>query len=267
MALRPISSATAMPPHILVTRPLPDACAWVAALRAHGHQAQALPLLAIQPRVPQLRGGCTSYRAVMFVSGHAVQHFFATPALLSALGGDARIWAPGPGTVRALLAHGIAPQRIDSPADDAAQFDSEALWSRVQGRIRPGDSVLIVRGDSSAASGNAAGTGRNWLAARLLERGARVACIAVYQRTLPVWSTAQQQAARRAASDGSLWVFSSAEAVANLQRLVPGQPWQQARALATHARIACAAARLGFGRVSACRPTLAQLLASIESLP
>jgi len=261
-----------MPPHILVTRPLPDACAWVAALRAHGHRAQALPLLAIQPRALQPCNGYTGYRAVMFVSGHAVQHFFATPALLSALDGDARVWAPGPGTVRALLAHGVAPQRIDSPADDAAQFDSEALWSRVQGCIRPGDSVLIVRGDSSAArevpipNGNTAGSGRNWLAARLLERGARVACIAVYQRMLPVWSAVQQQAARRAASDGSLWVFSSAEAVANLQQLVPGQSWQQARALATHARIACAAARLGFGRVSACRPTLEQLLASIESL-
>jgi len=243
-------------PSVLVTRPLPDALDWVRALRAQGHAAQALPLLAIEaqiaPRWPQQPA---RWRALMFVSGNAVRHFFARPRPGGVLQAQ-HIWAPGPGTVRTLLAHGIAPRRITSPPPHAAQFDSEALWHVVQGQIRPGDAVLIVRGSHMDAAEESSGAGRDWLAARLREAGAQVAFVAVYRRTLPAWSAAQQRTARRCAADGSVWLLSSGEAVRHLQQLVPGQNWQHARALATHARIACAAARLGFGHIDSCRPTL-----------
>ena len=72
---------------ILVTRPLHDAMPWVEAFRARGLLAEALPLLAIGPcadkasrqalMAARQRAQLGYYRAVMFVSGNAVQHFFA----------------------------------------------------------------------------------------------------------------------------------------------------------------------------------------------
>ena len=48
---------------------------------------------------------------------------------------------------------------------------------------------------------------------------------------------------------------------------LPDQDWGQARALVTHPRIAQAARAAGFGSVQECRPALADVVASIESLP
>jgi uroporphyrinogen-III synthase len=66
--------------------------------------------------------------------------------------------------------------------------------------------------------------------------------------------------------DGSIWLFSSSEAVANLVASLPGQSFGQARAVATHPRIAQAAREAGFGCVLKTRPTLDDVVASIESL-
>jgi uroporphyrinogen-III synthase len=43
------------------------------------------------------------------------------------------------------------------------------------------------------------------------------------------------------------------------------QAWSQARALATHPRIASAAQAMGWGDVRVCKPSLPQLLSSLES--
>jgi len=86
-----------------------------------------------------------------------------------------------------------------------------------------------------------------------------------YVRAAPAWSDAQLAAAREAASDGSLWLFSSSEAASQLPLLLPGQDWSPARALATHPRIAEAVRALGFGSVQASRSGWDDVLASIES--
>ncbi len=276
---------------VLVTRPLHDAKPWVDAFRARGLQAEALPLIGIGPctdpaahqallRARQLALKPGHYRAVMFVSGNAVQYFFArgqTPAFdaEALLAPDTRAWTPGPGTERALLEAGLASLQIDGPSPDAAQFESEALWQNVHGQVRPGDRVLIVRGTSPATApvvGNAGmpipstqGAGRDWLAARLREAGAEVELLAVYERQLPPWTAQQLDLARQAASDGSLWLFSSSEAVANLQQLLPQQQWHSGLALTTHERIASKALSAGFGRVLHSRPSLDDVVASIES--
>lgn len=276
---------------VLVTRPLHDAKPWVDAFRARGLQAEALPLIGIGPctdpaahqallRARQLALKPGHYRAVMFVSGNAVQYFFAqdqTPAFdaEALLAPDTRAWTPGPGTKRALLEAGLASLQIDGPSPDAAQFESEALWQNVHGQVRPGDRVLIVRGTSPATApvaDNAGmpipstqGAGRDWLAARLREAGAEVELLAVYERQLPVWTAQQLDLARQAASDGSLWLFSSSEAVANLQQLLPQQQWHSGLALTTHERIASKALSAGFGRVLHSRPSLDDVVASIES--
>lgn len=251
---------------LVVTRPAPEAGRWVERLRAAGHDAFALPLLAIGPApdpaaVRRAWDGLARLAAVMFVSANAVAGFFsAAPARPWPAGGP-RAWAPGPGTREALRAAGVPAVLIDSPPATAAQFDSEALWPVVAGRLARGDRVLLVRG----ADGRGAGRGREWLSEQLRAAGAQVETIAAYTRTAPAWDAAQRAQARAAAAGDALWIFSSSQALAHLQQLLPGQDWRGARALATHPRIAAAARALGFGEVRESRPALEDMVASIES--
>jgi uroporphyrinogen-III synthase len=262
---------------VIVTRPQRDAQDWVRDLTAAGISALALPLIeircapdaaALQRAWQQMDAG--QYAAVMFVSANAVLGFFEQKPVLSlSLGASSaiktRAWTPGPGTARALLSAGVAPSRLDTPAKEAAQFDSEALWQVVGAQLRPGDRVLIVRG-GDAPSASTQGRGRDWLAQRVAEAGASVDYVVAYQRACPQLDDAQLALARSAASDGSVWLFSSSEAVHNLQALLPGQGWGAARAIATHARIAAAVRQAGFAVVRESRPALADILASIESM-
>jgi uroporphyrinogen-III synthase len=250
------------PASVLVTRPSAEAQAWVDRLRAEGLRAEAMPLLDISPlltpteladwwqRLPQ-------FDALMFVSGNAVNHFFQGwgapwPA-------DVRCLAPGPGTGAVLRARGVPAHLIDEPAADALQFDSQALWQAVGGRPWQGRRVLLVRGRSGPP---AAPAGRNWLVEQLEQAGAAVEAVEVYERRAPEFSPAQIERMHRACGDGSIWMFSSSEAIAHLPA---GLDWRQARALATHPRIAQAAQQAGFARVIQSRPALPEVLASIKS--
>jgi uroporphyrinogen-III synthase len=247
---------------VVITRPLQEAQRWADRLRRQRLDPLVLPLLAIGPppdpgALAQAAAQADRYSAVMFVSANAVQGFFAaSPAFHRA-----RAWAPGPATREALEAAGVPHQRIDTPVADAAQFDSESLWQQVGGQLRVGDRLLLVRGGDSEGRGQ----GRDWLTRQLAAAGVQVDTTVAYARHLPTWSEEEIAAARASASDGSVWLFSSSEAAANLARLLPGQNWRQARALATHPRIADAVRILGFGEVRESRPGFEEVLASIES--
>ena len=104
------------------------------------------------------------------------------------------------------------------------------------------------------------------LARQSAEAGAQVDFVVAYQRSASPLSAQQQTAARAAAGDGSVWLFSSSEAIANLAAGLPGQSWQAARAVVTHPRIAIQARKLGFGVVCESRPLLASVVASLESM-
>lgn len=262
-------------PRVIVTRPAREAAQWVNALQARGIAAQALPLIAITaPADPHAlaaaRARATSYRAIMVVSSNAAQHFFdsSTAQALATQSPTAiktRVWSPGPGTAKALQALGVPAACIDHPAPGAAQFDSESLWAQVQGQIGPGARVLIVRGAEAGATQQ--GSGRDWLAQQIAAAGGTVDFVVAYTRGAPVFTPAQQALACSAAQDGSLWLLSSSQALEHLYAALPGQPWQQARALATHPRIAASARAAGFGAVTECRPALEDVAASIESAP
>ena len=266
-----------MAPRAIVTRPAREAAQWVAHLQARGIAAHALPLIAITPvQEPALREAlhntrarCADYRAVMFVSGNAAQYFFEQNQPLALMNKaqsaiKTRVWAPGPGTVAALRQAGLPAECIDAPSADAAQFDSEALWQVVAPQIGPGDRVLVVRGGNTP--GAEGGSGREWLARQITAAGGAVDFVAAYERGAPRLDAGQLALARQAASDGSVWLLSSSEAVAHLAAALPGQHWGQARALATHPRIAQAARATGFGCVKECRPAFDEVAASIESL-
>jgi uroporphyrinogen-III synthase len=248
---------------VVLTRPRQEAERWAERLRARGHAPLVLPLIAIDPpKDPQpLREAATGlarYGAVMFVSANAVQGFLAVAPTLE----GPRAWAPGLATRDALLAAGVPAARIDTPAEDAEQFDSESLWRQVGEQLRAGDRLLLVRGGDSEGRSQ----GRDWLAQQLAARGVAVDTVVAYIRQVPAWSEEERASARRAAADGSLWLFSSSEAAGNLATLMPGQAWSGARAIATHPRIAQAVRSLGFGSVHECRPAFADVVASIESL-
>jgi len=266
------------PARVIVTRPERDALRWVQLLAQRGLRAEALPLIRIEaladsPALQQAWREISSYAALMFVSGNAVEAFFASnqtsapaecgQAAINSIAIEGLRWmAPGPGTVAALRAAGVPAARIDAPAADAGQFDSEALWALVGGRVWQGLRVLIVRGHSAGGDAAAGANGRDWLARQLVAAGAQVTFVAVYQRSAPLFTAQQRLTMKQAATDGSVWLFSSSEAVGHL----PSQDWSQARAVATHPRIAQAVRAAGWGVVAESRPTLEDIVASIESI-
>jgi uroporphyrinogen-III synthase len=248
---------------VLLTRPAQEAQRWRDALVAEGHEVHLLPLMAIEPLPPSPQGDAVRqslgrFDAVMFVSANAVQHFVVPGTSWPAA---TRAWAAGAGTARALQQVGIPGDRIDVPSEDAPQVDSEALWSRVAGQVGPGSRVLVVRG----AGADGQSSGRDWLARRLSDEGAIVQMLAVYRRVLPVWTDGDRMLAEGAARDGSVWLFSSSEAIANLRVLLPRATWSLARAIATHERIALAARDAGFGVVCPSRPAMDAVAAVLES--
>lgn len=265
---------------VIVTRPAGQAAHWVQTLAAQGLDAVSLPLIVITPTVDltpvhvawqDLRG----FSALMFVSANAVQQFFMHRPPGDRSNGDqsdearvrhdvdgVRAWATGPGTRQALIQAGWPAFQIDAPDADAPAFDSEALWGLVRPQIQAGQRVLIVRGGD--ADGQV--SGRDWLAGRLGAAGVVVQQLAVYQRQLPELGEAQRLDASRWALDGSVWLFSSSEAISNLRQWLPQQDWRAARACVTHERIAQAAQEAGFGVVCRSRPALDQVVASIKSL-
>ncbi|MBG6077695.1 uroporphyrinogen-III synthase [Polaromonas sp. CG_9.11] len=278
---------------VIVTRPEPDAGLWVQQLVQAGISAEAFALIDIAPLseaadVQALNyawQALDDYAACMFVSGHAVTHFFkqkmplaqvvrAQAAIDNVASGEfpgipphLRFMAPGPGTVAALRAAGVPAAQIDAPAADAHQFDSEALWQVIGARDWQSRRVLVVRGQSAGAEKPS--SGRDWIARQWQDAGASVDFVGVYQRRPPLLTDAQVARARQASADGSVWLFSSSEAVAHLLRLagLQGMNWHRARAIATHPRIAQAVCAAGWGVVVESRPALQdirQALGSIE---
>ena len=262
---------------VIVTRPAHDAQRWVMDLLAVGLEAAALPLINIGPlddRSAMISAWqrLGDYVGVMFVSANAVDHFFESK---QALAGDlygfeyskTRAWAPGPGTGDALMRWGVQPGRIDMPEPQAGQFDSEALWQVVAPQVHRGERVLIVRGGDNASVGaGSAGVGRDWLARRLVDRGAVVDFVLAYRRMAPDFSAHESSLARAAAADGSVWLFSSSQAIANLTALLPSQRWSSARALVTHPRIAQAATAAGFGVVQESTPLFSAVVVSLQRM-
>ncbi len=263
---------------VVVTRPLQEARQWVNALADAGYDAVALPLIGVLPpddraAVVNVWSRLDSFDAVMFVSGNAVDHFFALrPAsvhpIFASANGKPRMFVTGPGSLSALKRAQVDLRRIDMPDREGEQFDSEALWAVVAQQVRPGFRCLVVRGTASHGSMLAAsdGVGRDWFADQVRAAGGHVEFVVSYQRRLPEVQPTEHDLIRQAAHDGSVWLFSSSEAIANLVLACPDQSWSQAKAVVTHSRIAQAARDAGFSVVCESRPTLAALMASIESI-
>ena len=247
----------------MVTRPAEQAQAWVRDLSAHGVHAVSLPLIETVPPdddhdLRHWREHWPQADALMFVSGAAVRAFFnAIP--VAAAHTSTRFWAPGPGTAKALAealpVWGVSPAQIDAPPFEAEQFDSEALWAVVHPQVRPGHTVVVVGG----------GAGREWLAERCEAAGANVHRCVAYARQAPQPTPAWQAQFARARQSACVWLFSSSQALEHLASLAPQVDWSGHTAVVTHPRIAPVAQALGFDRVCLSRPTVTDVLKTLES--
>jgi uroporphyrinogen-III synthase len=249
-------------PTVLVVRPRAQAAAWVADLAGLGIAARALPLIDILPapepaRVAEAFAAVADSKAepvLVFVSPNAVHGFFDAAAV-TAWPVQARAACTGPGTVAALRERGVPAGRIVAPDADAPRFDSEALWSIVAAWPWAARPVWIVRGNG----------GRDWLGDQLRAAGADVRVVQSYGRAAPSLAPAE-----RALLDAALavparwtWMFSSSEAIDNLQALAPSAGWSASTALASHPRIAERARLLGFGKVTTIGPSPAAVAAAL----
>lgn len=253
---------------LLVTRPQAQAADWLQRLARQGVEAgrlRALPLIEIAPAAD---GGQTAAQAwaalpearlAMFVSPNAVNAFFAARPAHASWPACTLAATVGPGSAQALRAAGVPEALLVQPPPEAASLDSEHLWPQLAGEDWQGRLALILRGDG----------GRDWLARRLLECGAEVRQYGIYSRRCP-----RPDAAGRALLQAALarpaayvWLFSSAEAIDHLQALAGvGTDWSQSLAIATHARIAARAERLGLAHVVLTRPDAAAVAEAFGSL-
>ena len=259
-----------MSSRVIVTRPAREAVRWTHDFREAGFDAVSLPLIAIEPveeagleALDDAQQRMGDYTALMFVSAPAVEHFLPRSNETLFLRDVAlpRFWATGPGTVRALRRAGVPDSRIDAPAHDAGQFDSEALWACAGWQVGADSRVLIVRGGDESGRP----TGRDWLAREVAGAGGALDTVVAYRRLAPTFGDAERRLASAAATDGSIWLFSSSESIGHLNRAMPSIDWRAARAIATHPRIGEAAREAGFGTVALSQPESAALVASIES--
>ena len=251
---------------LLVTRPQPQADAWVARLRDQGIDARALPLLSIDAVVDlsELHAAwheLPRYALVMFVSPNAVSHFFAArPGEVAARGWPAatRAGATGPGTLRALEMAGVPAALCVAPPAESRLFDSAALWAQLRGERWSGREVLVLRGNG----------GRDEFATLLRAAGAAVHFTQAYERGAARLDADQRALLELAVAKPAahLWWLSSAEAIDTLALRAPDTDWHDAQALASHPRIAARARQQGFGHVFEAAPTFAAVQAALQDI-
>ncbi|MGH8278050.1 MAG: uroporphyrinogen-III synthase [Gammaproteobacteria bacterium] len=159
---------------IVITRPVHQGEALKARLETKGASVLHFPTIEILPVVRNAElentfGELARYDYATFTSPNAAD-YAADYLDFGALPPKLKIAAIGPGTARALAAHGRKPDIL--PRDGAS---SEALLKLKALNAVDGKRVLIVRGQG----------GRELLAETLEERGAEVDYAEVYRRAVP----------------------------------------------------------------------------------
>jgi uroporphyrinogen III methyltransferase/synthase len=174
---------------VAVTRARAQASALAARLRALGAEVVEAPAIRVQPlevQLPEVSG----YDLLCVTSPNGAEQLFAHLRDARALAG-VTVAAIGPGTARALRAHGVEPDVV--PERAVAEGLVEALAGV------PVRRALIAR----------AAEGRDVLPDALRERGAEVHVVALYETVAEPLSAA----ARDAAAGADYLLFTSASSV------------------------------------------------------
>ncbi len=249
---------------VIVTRPAAQSDALLARLHDAGFDTLEFPLINIAP-VADDAPLCAvldelyapepdCYALVVFVSPNAIDQAFSR--MHAPWPADVPVAVVGPGSVAALARQGVsaATHRVISPsADDAdPRFDSEALYTAIEASFGEngleGRRVLIVCGNG----------GREWLAERMTEAGARVEKVAAYRRVLPEPSMQKWERIHALlAGAPHTWLLTSSEGVRNLDELAREhltddeiEALRRAPVVCPHPRITEAARQTGFDRMS-----------------
>ncbi len=221
---------------LVLTAPQAQQARWRRALQALGVPVQGLPLIVIGPAADP-DAVAKAWSALQQVPRLAV---FVSPSAVTALdAGDwshwpAPTWAAcvGPGTAQALRERGV--NQVLCPPEDSERFESESLWPLLErlGGWRDA-TVLLLRGDG----------GREWLAERLTEHGARVQALSVYRRMAPAAEGDWAVQAQALHAQPALWLLTSTQSLEHGLQLGVFGP--NATVLASHPRIAAAARGAG----------------------
>ncbi|MEM0954064.1 MAG: uroporphyrinogen-III synthase [Pseudomonadota bacterium] len=206
---------------VLVTRPAGQAEALGQALERAGFSVSYAPLLAIEPfttLTPQqdaLLRSLDRVQHLIFVSQNAIR--CALPwieSVWSELPAGLTCYTVGNASAEALAVHGI------NAATPESDMTSEGLLALPTLRQVAGDRVVIIKGEG----------GRTRLRDELLERGAQVDELAVYQRVVPDYAPdALATQLTRDAIDCIL--VSSGEGFDNMMLLLGESGFAQAQAL------------------------------------
>ncbi|MDR5731332.1 fused uroporphyrinogen-III synthase HemD/membrane protein HemX [Caballeronia sp. LZ025] len=263
---------------VVITRPAGQSSGLIERLHRAQFDAFEFPLIDIAPVADDapLRAaldelyGPERYALVVFVSPNAIDHAFGR--LFAPWPADVPVAVVGPGSVAALARQGVsAPGHgVISPSAEHAdpRFDSEALYAAIEAHFGAngleGKRVLIVRGDG----------GREWLADRLAEAGARVEKAAAYRRLLPEPSMQKWERIHTLlAGEPHAWLLTSSEGVRNLDELAREHltadeiaRLKRAPVLCPHPRIAEAARQTGFDRITVSGAGDERIVETLETL-
>jgi uroporphyrinogen III methyltransferase / synthase len=263
---------------IVITRPGGQSSALVTRLHDAGFDTLEFPLIDIAPVSDDapLRAALDElyapdrYALVVFVSPNAIDHAFGR--LHAPWPADVPVAVVGPGSVAALARQGVsAPaHRVISPSTEHAdpRFDSEALYTAIEAQFGEsgleGKRVLVVRGDG----------GREWLAERMTEAGARVEKIAAYRRVLPEPSMQKWERIHTLlAGEPHAWLLTSSEGVRNFDELAREHltadevvRLKRAPVMCPHPRIAEAARNMGFDRMTVSGAGDERIVQAIDNL-
>lgn len=222
---------------VVITRPAGTARTLATQVRALGGVPLLLPGLALRaaadPAAARMAlAAALQYELLIFTSPAAVR--FA--ARLMPLRSKAMVFAVGQGTARLLRRHGVAAQAPGGPQDSEGLLALQAL------RTLSGRRVALV---------GAAG-GRGVLREQLAARGGVLREAHVYRRVPPRLDRRHVGALLALPADTRV-LWSSAEALQQLQRLLPAAAWAslcRATAVVSSERLAQAAQLAGFARIS-----------------
>jgi len=186
---------------VLVTRPQQQAKKLGDMIMVSGGQPIAFPVIEIVPvdvkMWPEIN--LSEQDMIIFVSRNAVANFVS--ALTEPLAEQIQLISVGAGSAESMRAHGL---RVD--VQPAQSIGSEGLLVMSEFDDMMGKKVLIIRGNG----------GRELLADTLVQRGASVMYLEVYDRALPKPSKEQCQEALTA----ECIICTSVEGVKNLSKLL-----------------------------------------------
>ncbi|OOG62807.1 uroporphyrinogen III synthase [Rhodanobacter sp. B04] len=222
---------------VVITRPAGTAAALARRIRVRGGVPLLLPGLALrgvadETRVSKDLRAALRDEVVIFTSPAAVR--FA--AALLPLRTRAVLLAVGQGTARALQRHGVRMPLVPPRQDSEGLLDHPALHDLRDRRV-----ALI------GAQG-----GRGLLREQIAARCARLDELHVYRRVPPRLDRRHVDAVLQLPASAQV-LLSSAEALQNLQQLLPPPAWARlcaATAVVSSERLAAAARDRGFSRIA-----------------